>query len=73
MRSRLFRVRGPVEGTCLGPSSAFPCRLQRFAQHFQIPNVVGQQQDQAGVERFALFVAQAVVGLDQVFIGLETG
>jgi hypothetical protein len=47
--------------------------LQRCAQHLQVANVVGQQQDQAGVERFTLFVTQAVVGFDQVFIKLVAG
>ena len=36
-------------------------------------DVDGQQQDQAGVERLALFIAQALVGIDQVFIKIDTG
>ena len=41
---------------------------QGFAQYAQISNVVGQQQDQAGVEGFALFVGQAIVRFDQRFV-----
>ena len=43
-------------------------RVDGLPQHLQVADVVGQQQHQARVEQAALFVAEAAVGVDQLFV-----
>ena len=54
-------------------SNAQARQLQRLAQHADVANLVGQQQDQSGVERLALFIAQVAVGVDQGFVKIVAG
>lgn len=37
-------------------------------QHFPVADLVGQEQDQAGVEQLGVFAAEAGVGVEQLFV-----
>ena len=43
---------------------------ERFAQHGQIADLVGQQQDQPRIEGAALFVAKALMGIDDGIVDI---
>ena len=41
---------------------------QRFTQYGDVADMVGQQQNQTGVERLALFVAEVAMRVDERFV-----
>ena len=51
----------------------FACQRDGLAQHVQVADVVGQQQQQAGLQQLALLVAEAAVGGDQRVVSLVAG
>jgi hypothetical protein len=72
-RLRAGLARGCLGIACRGVRHAAPRQRDRFAQHVQVANVVGQQQQQTGLHQIALLVAEAAVGGNQRFVESVAG
>ena len=49
-----------------------PSDLHRLAQYAEITDVVGQKQDELGIDQGALVIRQIPVGLDQCLVKIVT-